>query len=304
MMNGDLRSSWVVEPADGHLPNTPLAKAVLEAAGKVFKTSYDNPEERPGAERCIASMGHPPLQAIGPVIPSEIVQTPAAILIWTEDTDGARIIHLTGEPPPDVIRTRAGYSAGHWEGDTLVVETTHLSALDPGGGLLRDAIVLSRGSRIIERFSLQRDGALLYQFTVLDADLYERPWLAEYLLVRNTDHVYEYACHEGNRGMTNILKAARVERQTLPVPGKADTSTPAPSGKLNRPALTGPSRAGKTICRAKTQLDLGLVGLEMKRDARNALGWLRQQPERSQPTSFSRSPGINQRFLVFDVSDF
>ncbi len=219
-VNGALRSSWLVEPADGRLPYTALAKAALDAAEKAFKSGYDNPEERPASERCISSLGHPPLQAISAVIPSQIVQTPEALIVWTEDTDGARIIHLTGASPPDAIRTRAGYSAGRWEGDTLVVETTHFTAHDPGGALLRDSIVLGRGSRITERFSLQSDGDLLYQFTVTDADLYDRPWLAEYTLMRKPDHVYEYACHEGNRGMINILKAARVGRQRPPAPDK------------------------------------------------------------------------------------
>jgi hypothetical protein len=132
-VNGVLRSSWLVEPSDGHMPYTALAKAAMEAAEKVFKSSYDNPEERPTSERCISSLGHPPLQAISAVIPSQIVQTSDALVIWTEDTDGARIIHLTGDPPPNAIRTRAGYSAGRWEGDTLMVETTHFSAYDPGG---------------------------------------------------------------------------------------------------------------------------------------------------------------------------
>jgi hypothetical protein len=212
-IGGELRSSWVVEPRDGRLPYTALAKLALKRAEELSETSFDNPEERPGGERCVASLGHPPMHAASIVIPYQIVQTPEAVIVATEDTDSARVIHLSGPRPPAVVRTRAGYSAGHWEGDTLVVETTHLAADGPSGALHRYLVVVGEGSRIIERFTLTSDTELLYQFTVEDSDLYNRPWRAEFILTRLNDHVYEYACHEGNRGMTSILTAARMDRQ-------------------------------------------------------------------------------------------
>ncbi len=215
-VNGELRSSWLIEPRDGHLPLTHLAMAAKDAAFTLFKSGYDNPEERPPSERCVVSLGYPPLQAVSFVIPSQIVQTPDAIVIWTEDTDGARIIHMTGPEPPEAIRTRQGYSRGHWEGDTLVVVTTGFAAQDPGGLLLHSDIPLGEGSRVTERFALQADGELLYRFTAADPDLYNRPWLAEYTLKRLDGRLYEYACHEGNDGMTGALRAARMGRQTSP----------------------------------------------------------------------------------------
>ncbi len=216
MVDGTLRSSWLVEPTDGQMPYTALAKAAFDRDETLSETSFDNPEERPSAERCVSGLGHPPIHGISIVIPYQIIQTPDAILVVAEDTDAGRIIHLRGDPPPDAIRSRAGYSAGRWEGDTLVVETTHLAADDPSGALYRDAIALSEGSRVIERFTLQSDSELRYQFSVVDPALYDRPWLAEYSFSRLDDRVYEYACHEGNFAMPSILRAGRMGLQKLP----------------------------------------------------------------------------------------
>jgi hypothetical protein len=229
-MHGELRSSWIVEPHDGRLPLTALAKAILARAEDETRARFDNPEERPASERCLSSLGHPPITAISLVIPSQIIQTPHAIVVMTEDTDGGRIVHMKSSAPPDAIRTRAGYSAGRWEGDTLVVETTHLAADDPVGVLFREAIMVSEASRITERFSLLSDTELLYQFTVTDPALYDRPWLGEYLMKRLDDKLYEYACHEGNRGMENILIAARLGKQKPPVkkPDKKPDQKPEP----------------------------------------------------------------------------
>lgn len=216
MVDGALRSSWLVEPADGHMPYTALAKAAIDRDETLSETGFDNPEERPTSERCISGLGHPPIHGISIVIPYQIIQTPDAILVVAEDTDAGRIIYLKGDPPPDAIRSRAGYSAGRWEGDTLVVETTHFAADDPAGALYRDAITLTEGSRVIERFTLQSDSELRYQFSVVDPALYDRPWLAEYSLSRQGDRVYEYACHEGNFAMPSILRAGRMGLQKPP----------------------------------------------------------------------------------------
>jgi hypothetical protein len=212
-MNGELRSSWIVEPNDGHLPLTRLAKLAGERTFEDWKHAYDNPEERPGSERCVTSLGHAPLQARSVVIPYEFIQTPEAIVIVTEDTDGTRIVDLTGHAPPAAVTSRTGYSSGRWDGDTLVVTTTHLSASDPTGVQIRDAVILSDGSIITEKFRRLSDSALHYEFTVADPGLYTRDWRAEILLRRIDGRIYEYACHEGNRGMENILLAARVGRQ-------------------------------------------------------------------------------------------
>jgi len=212
-INGELRSSWLIEPHDGRMPFTSLAHAAFDRSDELEDYGFDNPEERPASERCISGLGHPPLHGISAVIPSQIVQTPEAIIIATEDTDSGRIIHLDGQAPPDAMRTRAGYSAGHWEGDTLIVETTHIAAQDPTGVVYRGDVVLTEGSRTTERFRLISANELLYGFTVTDPALYNRPWFAEYVLNRSDGAVYEYACHEGNYAMFNGLLAARIGRQ-------------------------------------------------------------------------------------------
>jgi hypothetical protein len=219
-VKGTLRSSLIVEPGDGKLPYTALAKLVMKHADETYETVFDDPESRPENERCVTGLGYAPLRAISDVIPNQIVQTPSAILIVMEDTDAGRIIDMTGATPPSAVRSRAGYSSGRWDGDTLVIETTHFQSTDPIGVNFRDDIMIAQGSRAIERFSLLSDTELLYQFTVEDPALYEKPWLAEMVLKRAKGPVYEYACHEGNRGMENILTAAKVGRQNLPEPSK------------------------------------------------------------------------------------
>jgi hypothetical protein len=229
-VRGELRSSWIVEPHDGLLPYTALGKAIAARHENAWQTDFDNPEDRPAGERCLASLGHPPIHAISLVIPIEIIATPAAIAITTEDTDSTRIIDMAGPAPPYAIRTRTGYSAGRWEGDTLVVETTHIAAIDPSGVVFRDSIMLTEGSRITERFTLLSADEMLYQFTVEDEAIYSRPWLAEFVFRRHDDKLYEYACHEGNRGMENILKAARLGKQKPPAkkPDKKPDQPPNP----------------------------------------------------------------------------
>jgi hypothetical protein len=225
VIRGEQRSSMIVEPAGGRLPFTALGKAVNSAHENSGQTDFDNPENRPAGERCVGGLGHPPMRAISRVIPVEIIVTPAAIVIATEDTDSARIVDMAGRQAPAAIRTRAGYSSGHWEGDTLVVETSHIAATDPAGIVFRDEVMLSEASRVIERFTLTSPGELLYQFTVEDPALYDRPWLGEYVMTRLDDRLHEYACHEGNRSMENILLAARLGKQKPP---KKDDKKPDP----------------------------------------------------------------------------
>jgi hypothetical protein len=208
-MNGELRSSIIVTPADGKLPLTALARATLKSG----KPNFDDPEMRPGSERCVDSLIHPPLRAISHVIPFQVVQTPDAIVFSIEDIDPVRIIGFNAPALPDAVRTRAGQSRARWEEDTLIVETDHFAVSDPAGILGRDAALVTEDSRVTERFRLVSPDAILYQFTIDDPSLYRTPWLGEYILTRNADPSYEYACHEGNHALANILTAARMGKQ-------------------------------------------------------------------------------------------
>ncbi|MFT3723093.1 MAG: hypothetical protein QM773_05850 [Hyphomonadaceae bacterium] len=211
-VNGELRSSWIVMPADGRLPLTTLARA----ARNQERPEYDNPEERDPAERCIDSLAHAPIRAVNVVIPYLFVQTPDAFVITAEDMDPTRIVDLSGRPHPSVIRTRTGDSNGHWDGDTLVIETDHFAAVEPGGLLFRNAALVSQGSRVIERLRLISPDTISYQFTIEDPALYTAPWLAELTLTRTTGPFLDYACHEGNDSIVHILQAARLGKQKPP----------------------------------------------------------------------------------------
>jgi hypothetical protein len=227
-INGELRSSWLTEPADGKMPYTQLAAASLDLVSELESYGFDNPEERAPWERCIAGMGHPPLSANSYVIPHMIVQTPDAIIIATEDTDSGRIIHLTGAAPAAVMRSRAGWSAGRWDGDTLVVTTTNVAVSGPTGVNYRGELPVSEDSVTTERFTLTSADEILYQFTIADRLLFKAAWSAEYILKRHPGEFHEYACHEGNYAMTNALQAARLGRQSTKAADEKKKAPPTP----------------------------------------------------------------------------
>jgi hypothetical protein len=186
-----------------------LARTIIDREGP----RYDNPEERDVPERCLDSFAHPPVRAVGAVIPYLFVQTPDSFVIASEDMNPVRIVDMAGRWHPSVIRSRAGDSNGRWDGDMLIIETDGFAAVDPGGLLFRDAAPLSEGSRVIERFQLVSPDEILYRFTIEDPALYAAPWLAELTITRTKDMFLEYACHEGNSSIVSILTAARLGRQ-------------------------------------------------------------------------------------------
>ncbi len=209
-IDGQLRSSQLVEPANGKLPLTSLASAVMNAP----RPRYDQHEDRPGPERCLGGLAQAPIVSTSFPIPLQVVQTSGAIMLAAEDFNPARIVTMTGGLPPDAMRSPDGFSRGRWEGDTLVVETSHFATPGPPGGLIwRGAAPVTADSKVIERFRMQTADRILYQFTVEDPSLYNQPWLAEFLLNRVDMGFFEYACHEGNHALINVLTAARLGRQ-------------------------------------------------------------------------------------------
>lgn len=239
-VNGELRSSLLIEPADGKLPLTALAKAVNARRDDLRKKNFDNPEERSPGERCVLGAGDPPLVFFADLIPSQIIQTPGAIAIGTEDTHGGRVVAMGGTAPPDAVRSRVGYSVGHWEGDTLVVVTDHFSADDPWGVQFRDAAMVSRASRVTEWITMISPDVIRYRFTIEDPALYSGPWLAEVVMKRSKDRLYEYACHEGNYAMAHILLAARLGKQKPP-PEKTDDKDKKDAKADAKPGETKPA---------------------------------------------------------------
>ncbi|MEX2048485.1 MAG: hypothetical protein WEB90_02805 [Gemmatimonadota bacterium] len=218
--NGEPRSSLIVDPTDGSRPPlTPEAQQRMRerSAFRSQFSEYDNPENRPLAERCLMSFGS---NAGPPMLPNyfynnnyTIVQTADAVLIMTEMVHDARIVHLgTPERLPAHIRPWMGDSWGRWEGDTLVIETTNIHPEQTlvGGGA---SFTASERARITERLTRVGPGTINYEFTVDDPGTFMRSFSGEVPFQRLDALVYEYSCHEGNYAMANVLSGARAEER-------------------------------------------------------------------------------------------
>lgn len=212
--DGEHRSSLITDPPDGQRPElTPEARARLAEARELRSRfgQYDNPENRPLAERCIMSFGS---NAGPPMLPNyfynnnyTLVQTPDHVMIVTEMVHDARIIRIGDGPRlPKHVRPWMGDSWARWEGDTLVVETTNVH---PDQTLL--GIPPSEDMRVVERLTRPDERTINYEFTVIDPQTYVRPWGGEVPFKRLDALVYEYACHEANYALFNVLSGARAE---------------------------------------------------------------------------------------------
>ena len=218
-IDGRRRSSWIVEPADGRLPFTDAGRAAAREARR--DKGYDGPEVRPNEERCLTSIGSsegPPMMNAAFNGHYRIVQTRDHVAIHAEMNNDVRIIRLTDHTRPHAaIRPWMGDSIGWWEGDTLVVETTnlhprsHIGAL--GGGF-----TYSPEARLTERFTRKAKDLILYEFAVVDPVNLTRPWRAEMPMRTAKGPIYEYACHEGNYSLGNILGGARAEERAGAAP--------------------------------------------------------------------------------------
>src|SRR5438552_1694081 len=213
----NLHTSLIVDPPDGKVPPyTPEAQKRIDAE-RVYSRQHpaDGPEDRIPAERCLVfPMGGPPMlpsfynnSQYGPLTTNyRIVQTPGYVVILMEIIHDARVIPIDGRPHlPSTVRQWLGDSRGHWEGNTLVVETTNFT--DEGRGSTFE--YATKNMRLVERFTRISDRTIDYQFTVSDPDTWTRPWTAKLPWNRIDGLIYEYACHEGNYGMEHMLSAAR-----------------------------------------------------------------------------------------------
>jgi hypothetical protein len=213
IVNGEPRASLVTHPADGRIPaRTPLAQRLSRerAAARGQFVQYDHPELRPLAERCIlfGSPSGPPMIPVGAYNSNYvIVQTADHIMIQSEMVHDVRVIRI-GEPMPmpKSVRPYFGNSAGRWDGDVLVVETTNISPLQSVGGA-----PLSEDARVVERFTRVDEETILYEFTVDDPLTYTEPWGGEIPINKLHAEVYEYGCHEGNYALAAVLSGARYQ---------------------------------------------------------------------------------------------
>lgn len=207
---GEHRTSVVVYPENGVLPYNELGTQT--AAYSYFEgNGYDHPEQRPGVERCIEAWASPPMRAFAYQLYNGIVQTPDKIAIIAEENAPLRVIHMDGHTRPDAIRTMEGHSVGRWEGETLVVETSHFSDAYPARATIARPMLISGEARVTERFTRLSETELLYQYTVDDPVYYLEPWRGEFSFsLSDHNHIYEYACHEGNYSMVGALRGERV----------------------------------------------------------------------------------------------
>jgi hypothetical protein len=227
-IKGELRGSIIVDPEDGKLPWSKEGKALVGIEPR-RRRGYDGPEARPHNERCLAAAS-----TGAPILPSEdanvlqILQARDHVVVLTEKYHDARIIRLGGAPAPRAVHSWLGESVGRWEGNTLVVET---QGFRPGLSDHGDNLTLSGDSQVTERFTRVAADEILYAFTVTDPALFSRPWRGELAFKPSPGAIYEYACHEGNYSLTNILAAARLGRQpepkaAAPAPAKAVGAAP------------------------------------------------------------------------------
>ncbi len=198
----DNRTSLIVDPPDGRLPaRTEAAQARAASRAAARQRHAWGPEDRSLGERCI-TWGAPRLGA-GYNSYLQVFQSAGHVVLYQE-MGGPRVIPLTDAPHvDDSVRLWHGDSRGHWEGDTLVVETRNYS---PQASLMGSA---GAGLHVLERFTRASGDVLQYEVTVTDPDTWAAPWTAMIPLRHSTDPVFEYACHEGNIGMEGIMAGAR-----------------------------------------------------------------------------------------------
>jgi hypothetical protein len=223
MVDGRRRSSLIIDPPDGRVPPlTPGARqrATARAARptsdqqareddprlQAAPGEYDDPERRPLGERCLLGFGSTSGPPALPVLYNnlhQIVQTKSSVLILNEMDHDARVIRMGDQHLPATVRKWMGDSVGHWDGDTLVVDTTNFTDKTRFRGS-------SENLHVVERFTRVDSKTLLYRFTIEDPATWTTSWMGEYTWPATDEHVYEYACHEANYALGDILRGARL----------------------------------------------------------------------------------------------
>jgi hypothetical protein len=225
VVDGQKRSSIVIDPPNGRVPAAKpearrralslIARPTSDAQesndpGLEPPGSYDDPERRPLGERCLLGFGS---TSGPPALPDyfynnlhQIVQTRDAVMILTEMVHDVRVVRMNARHLPKTIRKWMGDSVGRWEGDTLVVDTTNFTDKTRFHGSTENL-------HVVERFTRVDPKTLLYRFTIDDPDTWEKPWSGEYAWPATDSHIYEYACHEANYALSDILHGARVREE-------------------------------------------------------------------------------------------
>ena len=204
------RTSLIVDPPDGKLPALTAAGQRRAAERTEARRVHpaDGPENRPLAERCLIWGTAGP-----PIVPSaynnniRIVQAAGYVAILNEMIHDVRVIPLDGRPHvPQNVRLWMGDSRGRWEGNTLVVDTTNFSDKTNFRGA-------DQNLHLVERFTRSSENTLIYQFTIDNETAFTRSWTAEIPMTKSNSPMFEYACHEGNYSLMNVLAGARAEEK-------------------------------------------------------------------------------------------
>jgi hypothetical protein len=197
-VNGSKRTSLIVDPGNGRIPY--IASEEQRASSREPE-SFDSVKDRDLDERCLHIIGTPILPNVVHRI-FQIAQTPNRVMIMAELLHEVRIIRIGGQHISQGVRQWLGDSIGHWEGDTLVVDTTNFNRQTKFMGA-------SENLHVVERFESVDGNTLLYRATVEDASVFSKPWMIEYPFARAPGPAFEFACHEGNYALPAILQGAR-----------------------------------------------------------------------------------------------
>ena len=222
-VDGRKRMSIIVDPPDGRVPQ--LTEAARQRAARTVRPTadqqsreddpgldptpgaYDDPERRPLGERCLVGFGSTSGPPALPVLYNnlhQIVQTSDAVIIVNEMVHDVRVVRMNAPHLPKTMRKWLGDSVGRWEGDTLVVDTTNFTDKTRFRGATENL-------HVVERFSRLDAKTLLYRFTIEDSATWTSAWTGEYTWPATDEHLYEYACHEANYALLNILRGARLK---------------------------------------------------------------------------------------------
>ena len=206
-VSSDMRTSLIVDPPNGRLPTrSEVAEQLAARRDHLRDYPADSWVDRTNWDRCITYHGVPPIST-GYNNTYHILQTPTHVAIRVENIHDVRIIPLDGRPRlDDRVRQWNGDSRAYWDGDTLVVETANFS------DKTTHRFPSSRNTKAVERYRRVSADQIDYRFTIEDPTVYTQPWTAVRPMPRLDDYIiYEYACHEGNYAMTNILTVERVQ---------------------------------------------------------------------------------------------
>ncbi len=203
-VDGVARTSLIIDPADGKVPA--LTAGARQRMALRLRNSFDSVKDRPLGERCLLGFGSTSGPPMLPVLYNnnyQIVQTAGAVMILVEMVHDVRVIRTDGSAHlPAAIRKWTGDSIGHWEGATLVADTSNFSDKTRFRGS-------GENLHVIERFTRVDQNTILYRVTIDDPESFSKPWTLEYPFLATAGPIYEYACHEGNYAMPDILGGAR-----------------------------------------------------------------------------------------------